>query len=218
MDWQLMIDNLPLLLEGLKRTVAISVVGVVLAAALAAILVALQRSGKRWLIVPVRVYTEIVLGMPNLVLLYVVFYVLPGVGLLIEPLAAGLITLILYYSPYFAEVIRGALAAIPVGQMEAGRSVGMSRPAVMWRIVLPQAFGLMLPPMTNLIIGLIKDSSILSVISVVELAFQTKQVVARTYAPFEVYLLVAVIYWVLISIVAIGLRRAERWATFYRRA
>jgi polar amino acid transport system permease protein len=122
----------------------------------------------------------------------------------------------LYYSPYMAEVIRGALNAVPAGQIEAGRAIGMSRSSIMRRIVAPQALGLMLPPLTGNFIGLIKDSAILSVISVMELTFQAKQVVSRTYAPFETYFLVAVGYWLLTFLVETATRGLERRVTRYR--
>ena len=216
LDWNLMVANAPLLIEGLALTIILSVVGMSLALVLACLLVALQRSGIRLVVVLTRVYTEFILGIPILVLLFVIFFVLPAFGVLIEPIAAGLLTLMLYYSPYVAEVIRGALNAIPIGQIEAGRTVGMSRFSIMRRIMLPQAMGLILPPFTGLFIGLIKDSAILSVISVVELAFQAKQVIARTYAPFEVYILVAIAYWVLTFLLEFALRRLEYRVTSYR--
>jgi polar amino acid transport system permease protein len=211
-----MLRVLPILAAGLKLTILISVLGLVLALALGAGLVVAQRSRFRLLHLLTRVYTEIILGIPVLVLLYLVFFVLPALGIIIEPLPAGLLTLMLYYSPYMAEVIRGALNAVPAGQIEAGRAIGMSRSSIMRRIVAPQALGLMLPPLTGNFIGLIKDSAILSVISVMELTFQAKQVVSRTYAPFETYFLVAVGYWLLTFLVETATRGLERRVTRYR--
>jgi His/Glu/Gln/Arg/opine family amino acid ABC transporter permease subunit len=218
MDWGLMWKYSPLLLNGLEATILISAAGLVLSLALGAVLVAAGRSGIRPLMVAARVYTEIILGIPILVLLYVIFFVMPDLGLVIEPLPAGLLTLTLYYSPYMAEVIRGAFNAIPGGQIEAARAVGMSGWQIAGRVILPQALGLALPPLTGICIGLVKDSAILSVISVVELAFQTKQVVSRTYAPFEIYLVVAAMYWVTLSLFENGMRGLERRVTRYRTA
>ena len=213
-----MLRSLPLLAAGLKWTIVVAVLGMLLALALAVVLVAMRRSSVRLLRAPARIYTEIILGVPILVLLFIVFFVLPEVGVVIDPLPAGLVTLMLYYSPYLAEVIRGALDAVPAGQIEAARTVGMSRFRIAQRVVAPQAIGLMLPPMTGLFIGLTKDTAILSVISVAELTFQAKQVISRTYAPFEIYVLVAAGYWVLTFALESVLRRAENSVTRYRRA
>ncbi len=212
-----MLRSLPLLAAGLQWTVIVSILGMVMAFALSLVLVAMRRSRHRFLRAPARIYTEIVLGIPILVLLFIVFFVLPQAGLVIDPLPAGLITLMLYYSPYLAEVIRGALNAVPQGQIEAARTIGMSRVRVAQRIVAPQAIGLMLPPMTGLFIGLTKDTAILSVISVAELTFQAKQVISRTYAPFEIYVLVAAGYWILTFVLETSLRRVETSVTRYRR-
>ena len=213
-----MLRSLPLLAAGLEWTIVVAILGMLLALALAVILVAMRRSANRLLRAPARIYTEIILGVPILVLLFIVFFVLPEVGVVIDPLPAGLVTLMLYYSPYLAEVIRGALDAVPAGQIEAARTVGMSRFRIAQRVVAPQAIGLMLPPMTGLFIGLTKDTAILSVISVAELTFQAKQVISRTYAPFEIYVLVAAGYWVLTFVLESVLRRAENSVTRYRRA
>lgn len=213
-----MVRSLPLLAAGLRWTIVVAILGMFLALALSVVLVAMRRSPHRILRAPARIYTEIILGVPILVLLFIVFFVLPEAGIVIDPLPAGLVTLMLYYSPYLAEVIRGALDAVPAGQIEAARTVGMSRFRIAQRIVAPQAIGLMLPPLTGLFIGLTKDTAILSVISVAELTFQAKQVIARTYAPFEVYVLVAAGYWVLTFVLESALRRAETSVTRYRRA
>jgi len=218
MDFTVVWKYMPLLLEGLKVTVLISIAGIALALTLGALLVAAGRSAYRPLVIGTRLYTEIILGVPVLVLLYVIFFVLPDLGLVIEPLPAGLLTLMLYYSPYMAEIMRGAFNAIPAGQLEAGRAMGMSRVQIARRIIAPQAIGLALPPLTGICIGLAKDSALLSVISVMELAFQTKQVVARTYAPFETYLVVAFMYWFMLSLFEMGMRALERFATRYRTA
>jgi His/Glu/Gln/Arg/opine family amino acid ABC transporter permease subunit len=216
MDWGLIWKYLPMLLEGLSATIWISLVAICTALLMGACLVLTGRSGAKWIRDLTRLYTETILGIPVLVLLYIVFFVFPSVGIVISPLAAGLVALTLYYSPYFAEVIRGAFNAIPSGLIEAGRGVGMSEFQIMQRIIAPQAFGIALPPLTGTCIGLVKDTAILSVISVVELAFQSKQVMSRTYAPFETYLVVALIYWSMLSLFEISMRWLERRVTSYR--
>ncbi|MDE0045447.1 MAG: amino acid ABC transporter permease [bacterium] len=218
MDLEQILKYAPLLLEGLKVTIIISTAGILLSIVTGAVLVAMQRSGIRPLAVIVRIYTEIILGIPILVLLYVIYFVLPDIGLRLSELAAGLLTLTLYYSPYMAEIMRGAIDAIPSGQLEAARSVGMSRLQAARRITVPQALGLIIPPLTGISIGLVKDSAILSIISVHEFAFETKQVVARTYAPFEFWTFAAICYWTILFVWENGMRSLERRVTRYREA
>ncbi len=218
MDLEQILKYAPLLLEGLKVTIIISAAGILLSIVTGAVLVAMQRSGIRPLAVIVRIYTEIILGIPILVLLYVIYFVLPDIGLRLSELAAGLLTLTLYYSPYMAEIMRGAIDAIPSGQLEAARSVGMSRLQAARRITVPQALGLIIPPLTGISIGLVKDSAILSIISVHEFAFETKQVVARTYAPFEFWTFAAICYWTILCVWENGMRSLERRVTRYREA
>jgi His/Glu/Gln/Arg/opine family amino acid ABC transporter permease subunit len=216
LDWKVMLENFPVLGEGLRLTVILSASAMCLGMAFGALLTAMGRSGFRLLSQSVRVYVELILGLPVLVLMYIIFFMLPEFGILIDPVAAGLLTLTLYYSPYISEVMRGGLNAIPTGQIEAGKVVGMSNVQVMSRVLVPQAVGLMLPPLTGLFIGLVKDSALLSIISVHEFTFEAKEVVSRTYAPFEVYVVVAAGYWLLNNALEIALRSLEHRMNRYR--
>jgi His/Glu/Gln/Arg/opine family amino acid ABC transporter permease subunit len=217
MDWAALWQYTPLLLDGLRLTIIVSIVGAVLALSFGGLLVASLSSGWRPLAIAVRLYTELILGVPFLVLLYVIYFVLPQLGFRLSELPTGLLTITLYYGPYMAEIIRGAVMAVPQGQIEAARTIGMSGLQIAYRVVVPQALGLMIPPLTGICIGLAKDTAILSVISVHELAYATKQVVSRTYAPFEVWTMVALLYWMLLTSFEVGMRSFERRATRYRR-
>ncbi len=216
LEWSLMLASFPVLADGLLLTVIVSAAGMCLALVCGTFLTAMRRSRFGFLSRAARLYTELILGIPILVLMYIIFFMLPEFHILIEPLTAGLLTLTLYYSPYIGEVIRGALNAMQLGQIEAAKTIGMSNFRMMQRILVPQAIGLMLPPLTGLFIGLIKDSALLSVISVHEFTFQAKEVVSRTYAPFEVYVMVAVGYWLLNSVLENALRKFEYRVTRYR--
>ena len=217
MDWAALWQYAPLLLVGLRLTIILSIVGAVLALSFGGLLVASVSSGWRPLAIAVRLYTELILGVPFLVLLYVIYFVLPQLEFRLSELPTGLLTITLYYGPYMAEIIRGAVMAVPQGQIEAARTIGMSGLQIAYRVVVPQALGLMIPPLTGICIGLAKDTAILSVISVHELAYATKQVVSRTYAPFEVWTMVALLYWMLLTSFEVGMRSFERRATRYRR-
>ncbi len=216
MDFASLVPHLPALARGFGATILLTLTGALCALVAACVLVVAQENGPRSLKMAVRAYTEIILGLPILVLLYVIYFVLPQIGIRIGEFAAGILTLTLYYSPYMAEAIRGAIAAVPHGQLDAARMVGLSPFTILTRIIMPQTIGLVIPSLTGLLIGLAKDTAILSVISVQEFAYVTKQVVSRTYAPFETWALVAAVYWVALTGLEIGMRRLERRTTRFR--
>jgi len=134
------------------------------------LLVALGRLyGPRWMGIPLEIYVEVLRGTPVLLQLFVIYYMLPGWGLKIPAFWAGVIGLAVNYSAYEAENYRAGLLAIPKGQMEAALSLGMSPRTALRRIVVPQALRLVIPPVTNDFIALFKDTSVCSVIAVVDL-------------------------------------------------
>lgn len=208
----------PDFLAGLRETAWLTLLGA-LSALMAAL--ALQVAGaSRWapLRALVRFYTELILGLPILVLLYCIYFVAPSLGLRLSAVSAGIVTLTLYYSPYMAEALRAAIAAIPSGQIEAGAAIGMSGLTITRRVVLPQAAAIALPALAGLLIGLAKDTALLSIVSVKELSYFTKQVVSRSFMPFEVWAGVALIYWICLTALDLAMRRLELHLTRYRRA
>jgi len=122
----------------------------------------------------------------------------------------GVVTLAIYYAPYIAQVIQAAIDSLPKGTVEAAIAIGMSPLAIVRRIVAPQALPLLLPTMTGLMIGLFKDSALLSVISVHEFMFAAKGVVSETYASLEVYCMVALVYWAATALLNALTRRWEQ--------
>ena len=216
MDWSSLTPYLPDLARGFGVTLLLTAGGAACALAAAVLLVLASTAGPPLLARSIRAYTEIILGLPILVLLYLIYFVLPQVGIRIGEVTAGLLTLTLYYSPYIAEAMRGAIASVPSGQVDAARMIGLHPVQVFSRILFPQTLGLMIPPLTGILIGLAKDTAILSVISVHELSYVTKRVVSRTYAPFEVWALVAAIYWVTLTALESALRRVEWRVTRFR--
>jgi His/Glu/Gln/Arg/opine family amino acid ABC transporter permease subunit len=185
----------PHLLHGFIDTIWLCVLSSLLSCALGIVLTVGRRRGPRALVVLIDAYIALTLALPLLVLLYVAFYVLPDFGVLLPAPVVGILTLAIYYAPYVAQVIQAAIDAVPKGTVEAGVAIGMSPLAIARRIVAPQALPLLLPTMTGLMIGLFKDSALLSVISVHEFMFAAKGVVSETYAPLEVYFVVALVYW-----------------------
>ena len=133
-------------------------------------------------------------GTPVLVQLVVVFYGLPGGGILIEPFPAAVLVFSINEGAYCAETVRAALEAVPQGQMEAGQCVGMSYLQIIRRIILPQAMRTAFPTLASFLIAMVKDTSLAANITVTEMLMTTQRIVARTYEPLALYIEVGIIY------------------------
>mgnify|MGYP002632122228 CR=1 FL=1 len=216
MDFAVVIPYIPQLTRGVIETLKITGLGMLTSLLFALLLLFASERGGTLIRRTVRGYVGFILGMPILTLLYVIYFAAPSIGLRLDAWWAGILTLTLYYSPYMAEAMRGAISAIPRGQTEAARTVGLSEATILRRIIVPQALGIALPALAGLSIGLAKDTAILSVISVREFAYETRQVVARTYAPVEVWAVVALTYWVMLSTLDLGVRKLEVRVNHYR--
>ena len=159
----------PTLLEAAGMTVLLSIAAFPLAIALGILIALGRRYGPRWLAWPLGLYVEVLRGTPLMLQLFVIFYVLPSAGIRLDAFFAAVLGLAVNYSAYEAEIYRAGLQAVPAGQMEAALALGMSRGLALRRIVLPQAVRIVIPATTNDFIALFKDTSVCSVITVVEL-------------------------------------------------
>ncbi|GAB3454818.1 amino acid ABC transporter permease [Massilia terrae] len=148
----------------------------------------------RW---PAALYVSIMRGTPLLVQLFVIYYGLPSVGIEFTPVTAGILALSLNAGAYLSESLRGAIHSIGVGQWRASFSLGLSYGQALRYVVLPQALRVAVPSMSNTLISLIKDTSLVSVITMTELMLATKEVIATTFQPLPLYIAAAAIYWVL---------------------
>ncbi|AGO38269.1 amino acid ABC transporter permease [Pseudomonas aeruginosa] len=190
----------PFLLQGAMYTVLFAAVSMVLGLILG-FSVAVVRVTK----VPVvsqiaAVYVSAFRGTPLLVQIFVLYYGLPSVGIEFTPVTAGILALTLNVAAYLSESMRGAILGIDKGQWEAGLSVGLTWGQTLWNIITPQALRLAVPSLSNSLISLIsliKDTSLISVITVTELMLATKEVIAETFQPLPLYLAAAGIYWLL---------------------
>lgn len=185
----------PFLLQGAMYTVLFAAVSMVLGLILG-FSVAVVRVTK----VPVvsqiaAVYVSAFRGTPLLVQIFVLYYGLPSVGIEFTPVTAGILALTLNVAAYLSESMRGAILGIDKGQWEAGLSVGLTWGQTLWNIITPQALRLAVPSLSNSLISLIKDTSLISVITVTELMLATKEVIAETFQPLPLYLAAAGIYW-----------------------
>ncbi|HGN0770103.1 TPA: amino acid ABC transporter permease [Pseudomonas aeruginosa] len=187
----------PFLLQGAMYTVLFAAVSMVLGLILG-FSVAVVRVTK----VPVvsqiaAVYVSAFRGTPLLVQIFVLYYGLPSVGIEFTPVTAGILALTLNVAAYLSESMRGAILGIDKGQWEAGLSVGLTWGQTLWNIITPQALRLAVPSLSNSLISLIEDTSLISVITVTELMLATKEVIAETFQPLPLYLAAAGIYWLL---------------------
>jgi polar amino acid transport system permease protein len=212
----------PLFWHGVLVTIQISITAMFLSMVLG-LLIALGRitegGGPAHLLrLVLRGYVEVLRGLPLIVTLFLIYFGLPVVGIRIsDPLIAGVLGLTLALGAYLSEVFRAAILAIDKGQMEASLAFGMSRYAAYRHIVLPQALVVAVPTLGGYFIGLLKDSSLLSFISVTELMSTGNELVSITFRAFEIYLMIGAIYLVLsfvaawfVAIVEKRLRPLER--------
>jgi polar amino acid transport system permease protein len=196
-DWSALWDNLPLLLEGILRTL-IATFASMAASLVLALPIALARISGRALGFVAYVYIELFRNLPLLVLVFWVFSVLPLLtGVTLAPLLSGIVALTLNLSAFIAEIYRAGITSIAPGQSHAALALGMTRFEVMKRIVLPQAVMRVLPALGSMWVSLFKDTAILSVIGVGELMYQGRIVANDTYRALEVFTGVAVIYYLL---------------------
>ena len=184
----------PLLLQASLLTIEVSILGMVGAVLLGFALAIMRVYGPfplRWI---ATLYIELIRGTPLLIQLLILFYGLPNIGIKLEPFVAGVLGLALNYAAYEAENYRAGLLAIPKGQMEAARALGMTQRQGLFHVVIPQSFRLVLPPVTNDFISLLKDSSLVSMVTLVDLTGAYKQIATQTFDYFGAGLLVATFY------------------------
>ena len=164
-----------------------------------------------------RFYIWVARGTPLLVQLFVVFYGLPDVGILLEPIPAAIIVFSLNEGAYCAETVRASLEAVPVGQMEAGRCVGMSYLQVMRRIVMPQAMRIAFPSLSNSLIAMVKDTSLASNITVAEMFMETQRIASRHTEFLPLYIEVGLIYLLFCTVLTKIQHMVERRMSVYGR-
>ena len=206
--WSILLESFPkILLPGLGVTIPLTVISFALAMVIAVAVALIQYAD-----VPVakqicRFYIWVIRGTPLLVQLFVIFYGLPSLGISLEKFPAAVIAFSVNEGAYCAETVRGALEAVPKGQLEAGSCVGMSYMQIMRRIVLPQAFRSAFPALGNSLISMVKDTSLASNITVTEMFMATRRVVSVTYEPLALYIEVGLVY----LLFSTALNALQRW-------
>jgi polar amino acid transport system permease protein len=188
------IEFLPILLQGVRLTILVTLGSLVLSTVIGLVWAFMRVSGIRALSGTAVVIVNLIRGIPIIVQLFYIYFVLPDFGIALSALQAAIIGLGLAYSAYQAENFRAGIEAIDHGQVEAAQSIGMGWWLMMRRVILPQAVRIVLPPYGNTMIMMLKDSSQASIITVAELALQGKLIASSTFKNTEVFTLVALLY------------------------
>ncbi|RQM51152.1 amino acid ABC transporter permease [Aeromonas caviae] len=208
---QLMIDSFwPLLSAGLIFTVPLTLITFVLGIVLGLSVALARLYGPVPLVMLVRFYVWLIRGTPLLVQLFLIFYGLPSAGIVLDAFTAAVIGFTLNIGAYSSEIIRATLAAIPKGQWEAAYSIGMNWPQVMWRVILPQAARIAVPPLSNTFISLVKDTSLAAAVTVPELFQAAQRLASVTYEPLILYIETALIYLMFSSVLSTLQDRLEQ--------
>jgi len=209
--WKLIADNLwPLAKAAITVTIPLTIISFILGLIIA-LGVALARLSKNRVLSNIaRFYISLIRGTPLLVQLFIVFFALPEFGIRIDPFPAAIIAFSLNVGGYAAEIIRSSIQSIPKGQWEAAETIGFNYVGALRRIILPQATRVAVPPLSNTLISLVKDTSLASTILVTELFRTAQNVAAPTFEFFALYGTAAVYYWVICLVLSFGQSRLER--------
>jgi len=209
-SWSAIARGLPYLLEGAGLTIVISAVAMVVAAVLGLGLAALSQAPGRLARRLVGAYVEVFRNTPLLIQIFIVYFGLPQLGLKLSPFLSGLSALVFYAAAYNTEIFRAGLEAVPRGQLEAARSLGLSALATLRWITVPQALRISFPALGNNLVSLVKNSSLVSTIGMVELMFVANDISFNNFRSFEIYGATAMIYVLLVLGLTRLLRVAER--------
>jgi polar amino acid transport system permease protein len=196
--------------QGTLVTIEVTV-GAIALGCLIGLLIGLGRlDPRRWIVYGLcTAYVGFIRGTPLLVQLFIWFFGLPHFGINLPAMFCGVVGMGIYSGAYVSEIVRGAIQSIDRGQMEAARSLGMPRAMAMRQIVIPQAVVRMIPPLGNEFIALIKNSSLVSLLTIADLMHEGQKIISTSYRSLEVYLAIALVYFVLTNLTGLALRTVE---------
>jgi len=208
-NWDVLVSSFPLLLSGLKITLLLGVVSIVAGLALCLVVALVRIYGIRPASIVAKIYIDVFRSIPILVLLIVVYYALPFVGLRLSPFMSAAMALTLVSGAYTAEIFRAGIEAIPRGQFEASQALGLSYRHMMSDIILPQAIRIVIPPLTNNCINVVKDTALASVVAMPDLLKQATQAQALEANPTPL-IVAALIYIALLWPLVVLVGRLEK--------
>lgn len=215
-DLDLIISFLPDILRGLGNTILLWIVGSLLGIIVGFVIAVARRYGSRAVDLALLAPVELIRGTPFLVQVFLLYYGGPFIGLSLDSITAGLLGLTIYGAAYYSELWRSGFIAIPKGHIEAAQCVGLNRRQTLRRIILPEMTMLLLPSMVNMTILMLKETAILSIISVPELTLAVSALGTKYYAFVEGFAILALVYWALVEACSAMGRYAESRLSKYR--
>ncbi|OJF90289.1 amino acid ABC transporter permease [Alkalibacterium sp. 20] len=209
-DFELAIDSLPFLLQGLQNTMIIALFSMFIALMLGIVLGIARMSKYALLSLPARLYISFMRGTPLLVFVFILYYGLPVIGIdFNNAIVAAIVGVSLNFAAYNAEVVRSAIMSVPRGQWEAAATLQMDYFQTLRKIIIPQATRIALPPTFNIFMDVVKGTSLASVITVQELLYSARLVAGRTYDSMTMYISAALIYWMVCIVIGYFQNRLE---------
>jgi len=215
-DWQFALEILPTLARAAVVTIQATFLGFAIAAVLGLVLAILRRSRNPWVSTITGGFVEFIRSTPVLIQIFFLFFVFPQFGIVIPAFTAGVLALGLHYASYCSEVYRAGLDAIPRGQWEAATALNLSPYRTYFGVIIPQAIPPVVPALGNYLIGMFKETPLLSAIAVVELMQTAKIIGSETFRYLEPITMVGAFFLVMSLISAVGVRQLEAWLTSRR--
>ncbi len=210
------LQSLPYLWQGLLITIEVSALVVFFALIAGTVLGVAIVYGPRWLYWPIRFYSDVLRGIPLLVLIFFMYYGLPLFKINLTNFASVVLALSAFKTAHVIEVVRGAIQSIPVGQSEAAKAIGLRFGQRLLYVITPQAIRRFLPPWINAVVDTVKGSALVSLVGIVDLMLAIQQVIGRTYIPMPLYVLGAILYFVINYSLSLTSRRLEARFAFIR--
>lgn len=215
-NFDLILKYLPYFWHGTLITLEIAIISGIIGISLGTFLGVLQSSKNKFLQVSIDFYATVLRGTPMLIQIALFYYgIIPQLGIQVSALTAAIIATSINSSAYVSQIVRSGIKSVSYGQIEAAKALGFSQIQVIWYIVLPQAFRVILPALGNELITLIKDSSLASTIGVMELFAEGKNIISQTYDALSVYVAIAAIYLALTSTLAIIVNKLEKKLSYH---
>jgi polar amino acid transport system permease protein len=212
----LALRSLPFLWGGLLVTLHVSTLVVISSLVAGIVLGVALVFGPRWLYWPIRLYSDVLRGIPLLVLIFFVYYGLPALKINLTSFAAAVLALSAFKTAHVVELVRGAVQSIPRGQTDAGKAIGLTLGQRLLWVIAPQAVRRFLPPWINAVVDTVKGSALVSLVGIVDLMLAIQQVIGRTYEPMPLYVLGALMYFVINYSLSLASRRLEARFVYVR--
>ena len=214
--WGILVEGFgKIMVASIKVTIPLTIIGISLAMVIAMFMAMFQYARIPVLRQISRIYIWIFRGTPLLVQLFLAYYGLPKVGIVMEAFPCAVMVFALNEGAYCSETMRSAFEAVPPGQLEAGYCVGMNYAQIMWHVVIPQALRTAFPPLSNSLISMLKDTSLVAEITVADMFMAAQKIVGRTYEPMWLYAEVALVYLMFSTILTFIQRRVEKRLSTY---